>query len=95
MLTDARPRRTEPLLGQPPEKTRTCPRISGPRIQEPRSRLEVEGLDEDADAADEDGLHVHRSKENNKTAPAQRALAGSDSDRPTAAARSVTAPNGI
>ena len=95
MLTDARPRRTEPLQGQPPERNRTCLRTSGPRIREPRSRPEAEGLDEDADAADEDALHVHRSKENNKTAPAQRALAGSDSDQPTAAARLATAPNGI
>ena len=67
------------MLGQPPEKTRICLRTSGPRIREPRSRPEAEGLDEDADAADEGALHVHRSKENNKTAPAQRALAGSDS----------------
>ena len=95
MLTDARPRRIEPLHGQPPERNRTCLRTSGPRIQGPRSRPEAEGLDEDADAADEDTFHDHRIKENNKTAPAQRALAGSDSDQPTAAARLATAPNGI
>ena len=83
------------MLGQPPKRNRTCLRTSGPRIREPRSRPEAEGLDEDADAADEDTFHDHRIKENNKTAPAQRALAGSDSGRPTAAARPVTAPNGI
>jgi len=52
-------------------KTLTCPRTSGPRNRRPRSGLGVEGLD--ADAVDEDDLHVPRRKKINKTAHAQRA----------------------
>ena len=81
------------MLGQPPEKTRICLRISGPRGRRTRGGLGVEGLD--ADAVDEGALHVPRNKRTNKTAHAQRALAGSDSDQPTAAARLATAPNGV
>ena len=94
MLTDARPRRIEPLHGQPPERNRTCLRTSGPRGRRARGGLGVEGLD--ADAVDEGALHVPRNKRTNKTAHAQRALAGSDNrDQPQAAARLATAPNGI
>ena len=70
-MTDARLKRRRPQPGRPLMKTLTYPRTSGPRNRKPRGGLGVEGLD--ADAVDEDDLHVPRSKKINKTAHAQRA----------------------
>ena len=70
-MTDARLKRGRPQLGLPLTKTRTCLRTSGPRGRRTRGGLGVEGLD--ADAVDEDDLHVPRNKRTNKTAHAQRA----------------------